>query len=103
MEVQELHDRGLKLRVEMFGREAVNKRMSAFGDFGNALRANTNPTIDTLTFLGSSALSSLPQIPVFETFLAIILIFGAIYYAIAVRGRDETVQADVATGEATIG
>ena len=55
----------------------------AFGDFGNALRANTNPTIDTLTFLGSSALSSLPQIPVFETFVGIILIFGVIYYAIS--------------------
>ena len=38
MDIQELHDRGLKLRVEMFGREAVNKRMSAFGDFGKPLQ-----------------------------------------------------------------
>jgi amino acid transporter len=76
---------------------------SLFGDFGNALRANTNPTIDTLTFLGSSALSSLPQIPVYETFLGIILIFGLIYYLAAVRGRDEVLVADVATGEASIG
>ncbi len=32
------HERGLKLRVEMFGREAVDKRMSAFGDFGKPLQ-----------------------------------------------------------------
>src|SRR5258705_4638058 len=38
MDVQELHDRGLKLRVDMFGREAVSKRMNAFGDFGKPLQ-----------------------------------------------------------------
>jgi 4-carboxymuconolactone decarboxylase len=32
------YERGLKLRVEMFGREAVEKRMSAFGDFGKPLQ-----------------------------------------------------------------
>src|ERR1700730_7844586 len=42
MDIQELHDRGLKLRVEMFGREAVNKRMSAFGDFGKPLQHIVN-------------------------------------------------------------
>ena len=31
MDTEELHDRGLKLRREMFGREAVEKRMNAFG------------------------------------------------------------------------
>ncbi len=30
--------RGLKLRTEMFGREAVEKRMAAFGDFGKPLQ-----------------------------------------------------------------
>src|SRR5215470_13443275 len=38
MDMQELHDRGLKLRVDMFGREAVDKRMSALGDFGKPLQ-----------------------------------------------------------------
>ena len=38
MDEKELHDRGLKLRVEMFGREAVEKRMSAFGEFGKPLQ-----------------------------------------------------------------
>jgi hypothetical protein len=56
-----------------------------------------------LSFLGSAPLTSLPAIPIFETFLGIILVFGAIYYSIAVRGKAETVQADLATGEATIG
>jgi len=42
MDVQELHDRGLKLRVEMFGRDAVNKRMNAFGEFGKPLQHIVN-------------------------------------------------------------
>jgi 4-carboxymuconolactone decarboxylase len=38
MDDKDLHDRGLKLRIEMFGRDAVEKRMSAFGDFGKPLQ-----------------------------------------------------------------
>jgi len=38
MDDKEQHERGLKLRIEMFGREAVEKRMSAFGDFGKPLQ-----------------------------------------------------------------
>ncbi len=38
MDEKQLHDRGLKLRVDMFGREAVDKRMNAFGDFGKPLQ-----------------------------------------------------------------
>jgi 4-carboxymuconolactone decarboxylase len=38
MDSNELYERGLKLRIEMFGREAVDKRMSAFGDFGKPLQ-----------------------------------------------------------------
>jgi 4-carboxymuconolactone decarboxylase len=38
MDTQELHDRGLKLRTEMFGREAVEKRVAAFGEFGKPLQ-----------------------------------------------------------------
>jgi 4-carboxymuconolactone decarboxylase len=32
------HDRGLALRVELFGREAVEQRLNAFGDFGKPLQ-----------------------------------------------------------------
>jgi 4-carboxymuconolactone decarboxylase len=38
MDIQEQNGRGLKLRIDMFGREAVEKRMSAFGDFGKPLQ-----------------------------------------------------------------
>jgi 4-carboxymuconolactone decarboxylase len=38
MDDKDLRDRGLKLRIEMFGREAVDKRMSAFGEFGKPLQ-----------------------------------------------------------------
>ena len=32
------YQRGLKLRTAMFGREAVDKRMNAFGEFGKPLQ-----------------------------------------------------------------
>src|SRR3954470_13516888 len=38
MDTDELHERGLKLRTEMFGKEAVEKRTAAFGDFGKPLQ-----------------------------------------------------------------
>jgi 4-carboxymuconolactone decarboxylase len=38
MDDKEREARGLKLRMEMFGREAVEKRMNAFGDFGKPLQ-----------------------------------------------------------------
>jgi len=42
MDLQELEDRGLKLRVEMFGRDAVEKRTSALGEFGRPLQLIIN-------------------------------------------------------------
>jgi 4-carboxymuconolactone decarboxylase len=38
MDDNEQYERGLKLRVAMFGRDAVDKRMAAFGDFGKPLQ-----------------------------------------------------------------
>jgi 4-carboxymuconolactone decarboxylase len=38
MDENDLDARGLKLRIDMFGREAVEKRMSAFGEFGKPLQ-----------------------------------------------------------------
>jgi 4-carboxymuconolactone decarboxylase len=38
MDIDEQNERGLKLRVDMFGREAVDKRMNAFGAFGKPLQ-----------------------------------------------------------------
>ena len=38
MDDKELYERGLKLRIGIFGREEVDKRMNAFGDFGKPLQ-----------------------------------------------------------------
>ena len=38
MDEKQLHERGLQLRIDMFGREAVDKRMGAFGEFGKPLQ-----------------------------------------------------------------
>ena len=38
MDDKDLYERGLKLRVAMFGRETVDKRMNAFGEFGKPLQ-----------------------------------------------------------------
>src|SRR5271155_643964 len=38
MDDKDLHERGLKLRIDMFGRDAVEKRMNAFGEFGKPLQ-----------------------------------------------------------------
>jgi 4-carboxymuconolactone decarboxylase len=38
MDTQDLDARGLELRTKMFGREAVEKRMKAFGAFGEPLQ-----------------------------------------------------------------
>src|SRR5215469_13126546 len=38
MDTRDLHDKGFKLRREMFGHEAVEQRMNAFGAFGEPLQ-----------------------------------------------------------------
>jgi 4-carboxymuconolactone decarboxylase len=38
MDIQEQHDRGLALRTKMFGKEAVESRSKAFGEFGGPLQ-----------------------------------------------------------------
>lgn len=38
MDEKDQYERGLKLRTAMFGREAVDKRMNAFGEFGKPLQ-----------------------------------------------------------------
>src|SRR5262249_61860280 len=42
MDTRDLNDKGLKLRREMFGREAVEQRMNAFGAFGEPLQTVIN-------------------------------------------------------------
>ena len=76
-----------------------------FGDFGTGGRDYWNPKINTFLQWFGSPLEGLPSWPLYETVVVTLLVLGAVYYVLAVRSRTETeqVQADLATGEATIG
>jgi amino acid transporter len=77
---------------------------SLFGVFGNDLRNTwSNPFINTFLKVGGTLLDGLPAWPIFETTVGTVVILGAIYYLVAQRGREDHVEADVATGEAVIG
>ncbi len=75
MDVRELYERGLKLRRQLFGNEAVDKRMNSLGDFGEPLQNIVNayaygdiwsrPALPlktkSLAMLGITAASNRPQ------------------------------------------
>jgi urea carboxylase system permease len=82
---------------------AIWKDPGLFGDFGGDGRAITNPTIDGFIKPFGNAIDGMPSWPIFETLVIAILLIGAIYYAVSVRGRAADVEVDLATGEATIG
>jgi amino acid transporter len=74
-----------------------------FGAFGTDLRNTwSNPFINTFLKVGGNVLDKLPAIPVFEALVGVVVIAGAIYYLVAQRGREDIVEADLATGEARI-
>ena len=74
-----------------------------FGNFGSANRELWNPFINGLfSFLGQP-MEWLPAWPLFETIVGTLLVFGVIYYVIAVRGTAHDVESDRATGETVIG
>jgi urea carboxylase system permease len=74
-----------------------------FGDFGGAGRAITNPTIDGFVKPFGNVIAGMPAWPVFETLVGVLIVTGAVYYAVAIRGRAADTEADVTTGEAVIG
>ena len=75
-----------------------------FGDFGGEGRLFTNPFIESFLTPFGNTLEGLPKWPTFETLVVVIFVVGAVYYALAVRGRAADVEsADAITGEATIG
>ena len=74
-----------------------------FGDFGGEGRAFTNPTIDTFIKPFGNAIEGMPAWPIFETLVGVLLVIGAIYYTVAIRGHAADVESDEVTGEATIG
>ena len=75
MDVRELYERGLELRRKLFGDKAVEKRMSALGDFGEPLQNIVNAyaygdvwqrpalplKMKSLAMLGITAASNRPE------------------------------------------
>jgi urea carboxylase system permease len=82
---------------------AVWQDKGIFGEFGGDGRGFTNPAIGAFFIPFGKTIENLPSWPTFETLVGVILIFGAIYYALQVRGRAHDVESDAATGEAMIG
>ncbi|MEK6719542.1 MAG: amino acid permease [Chloroflexota bacterium] len=74
-----------------------------FGDFGGDGRGFTNPGFGIFFTPFGQTIENLPNWPMFEVIVATILITGALYYALEVRGRAHDVESDAATGESMIG
>jgi amino acid transporter len=75
-----------------------------FGDFGGEGRGFWNPLINGLFKVGGQPLDGLPAWPLFETLVGVLLVTGAIYYVVALRGRPlDVMEVDPTTGEAIIG
>jgi urea carboxylase system permease len=74
-----------------------------FGDFGGEGRLYWNPYINSFLQWFGQPLEWLPAWPVWETIVGVLLVFGSLYYLVALRGREPvSVEADAATGEAVI-
>jgi urea carboxylase system permease len=75
-----------------------------FGDFGGDGRAYWNPLINGLFTIGGQKLEALPPWPLFETLVGVLLVTGAIYYGVAIRGSVEDRETSVdAAPDAVIG
>jgi len=74
-----------------------------FGEFGGDGRGFTNPAFSAFFTPFGQTFENLPAWPTFEVIVGVILLFGAIYYALEVRGRAADIEADITTGEVTIG
>jgi urea carboxylase system permease len=76
---------------------------SAFGDFGGAGRDSVNPPFSAFFTPFGNKIDGLPAWPTFEVILVALVVIGAAYYAVALRGRSSAaVEADAATGEAGV-
>src|SRR5215470_16004066 len=70
MDTHELREKGLKLRREMLGREAVDARMTALGDFGEPLQ-------DIINAYAYGDVWSRPALPLATKSLAMIAMMAA--------------------------
>jgi uncharacterized membrane protein YhdT len=73
-----------------------------FGNFGGDGRAFVNPGFSAFFTPFGQKFENLPAWPTFEVIVVTLLLTGALYYLVSVRGRAADVEADVATGEAVI-
>jgi urea carboxylase system permease len=69
-----------------------------FGDFGGPGRAYWNPLINGLFSVNGQKLEGLPAWPLYESLVGLLLITGAIYYVVAIRGRAD-IEGDTAADE----
>jgi urea carboxylase system permease len=75
-----------------------------FGDFGGDGRAYWNPLINGLFSVGGNKLDGLPPWPLFETLVGVLIVTGAVYYAVAIRGSQRDVELEpMAAPDAVIG
>jgi amino acid transporter len=75
-----------------------------FGDFGGDGRAYWNPLINGLFTVGGQKLDALPPWPLFETLVGVLLVTGAIYYTVSVRGSARDTEGRLeASPDAVIG
>jgi len=81
---------------------AIWQDKGLFGEFGGDGRGLTNPAIGAFLTPFGNTIDGLPGWPTFETIVATLVVIGAAYYLMSVRGRAADVEADVATGEAMI-
>ena len=70
-----------------------------FGDFGSDGRAYWNPLINSFLQINGQKLDGLPAWPLFETVVGALLVIGAIYYVVSVRGRAADTEGTVESGE----
>ena len=78
MDTRELRDKGLKLRREMLGREAVDARMDALGAFGEPLQ-------DIINAYAYGDVWSRPALPLATKSLAMIAMMAATGHANELR------------------
>lgn len=76
-----------------------------FGDFGSDGRNLWNPLINGLFTFNGTKLEGLPAWPLYESMVGLLLVLGAIYYLVSVRGRAADVESapDAASADAVIG
>jgi amino acid transporter len=73
-----------------------------FGDFGGDGRLFWNPYLNSFLQWFGTKLDWLPPWPLWESVVGLLLVVGALYYVISIRGRQDRIEADAATGEAVI-